>query len=342
MPQIQNYIKAYLIAAIGVALFHFAKLPLPFLLGPITACLLAALCGVQFKTVSFIGNAMRTVLGVAIGATVTLALLINMLAIWHSLLMVLVMISVIGLIGTPYFRYLWKYDVMTAYYASMPGGLQDMILFGKEAGANVRTLSLVHATRVLLIVMILPFLLINFWQVDLHNLPGLPANQIPLNQIIIMIVAGILGWRIAKKIGLFGASILGPLLLASLLSLTGILHYRPPAEAIFMAQYFIGVGIGSKYIGITIQEFRRDIIASLGFTILLMLITFVFVGIVLQFDVNTPLNILLAFTPGGQAEITVLALIVGADLSFVIAHHLLRIIAVIILSPIIMKLFNKP
>jgi uncharacterized membrane protein AbrB (regulator of aidB expression) len=43
---------------------------------------------------------------------------------------------------------------------------------------------------------------------------------------------------------------------------------------------------------------------------------------------------LLAFAPGGQAELTVLALIVGADMAFVVAHHVLRIFSVILGAPI--------
>ena len=51
----------------------------------------------------------------------------------------------------------------------------------------------------------------------------------------------------------------------------------------------------------------------------------------------------LAFAPGGQAELTVLAVIVGADLSFVIAHHVLRIFIVIMGAPVAARVFNpKP
>ncbi len=341
MQQIIDYSKTYGVACLGMGLFYFINLPLPFLLGPIFLCLVVTLCGVQLKTIEPISDGMRTILGVAIGATITVALLLNIISIWPSLLLMVFMIVLIGLIGIPYFHYLWKYDFITAYYASMPGGLQDMILFGKEAGANIRSLALVHSTRVFVIVTILPIILINIWQFDLSNPPGMPIINMPINQILIMIFAGLFGWYIAKKVGLFGASILGPLIAAAILSLLGILTHRPPAEAIWMAQYFIGASIGVKYVGITIQELRRDIIASFGFCIFLGLITLIFYYTIIWFSFNTPIDILLAFTPGGQAEITILALIIGADISFIITHHLLRIVLVIILSPIMMKLFTK-
>jgi len=53
-----------------------------------------------------------------------------------------------------------------------------------------------------------------------------------------------------------------------------------------------------------------------------------------------PMETLLAFAPGGQAEMTVLALIVGADMAFVIAHHVLRIFVVILGAPIAARVWN--
>jgi uncharacterized membrane protein AbrB (regulator of aidB expression) len=52
------------------------------------------------------------------------------------------------------------------------------------------------------------------------------------------------------------------------------------------------------------------------------------------------LETVLAFAPGGQAELTVLALIVGADMAFVVAHHVLRIFIVILGAPLFARLFG--
>ena len=48
----------------------------------------------------------------------------------------------------------------------------------------------------------------------------------------------------------------------------------------------------------------------------------------------------LAYAPGGQAEMTVWAIVSGADLGFVIAHHLTRIILVISGAPIAARFFG--
>lgn len=329
------------IASLGVAVFHVLGLPLPWLLGPITACLVAALAGLPMKSLPFLNNAMRSILGVAVGATFTTALVISMAGYWTTLLLVPLMVFLIGLVGVPYFQRLWGFDFATSYYSAMPGGLQDMLLFGEEAGGDVRALSLIHATRVMVIVVALPFILQGYWNVDLTNPPGAPASTLPASQLVLMVAAGLAGWQIAKAVGLFGASILGPMILAGVMALTGLLQHRPPAEAIWAAQFFIGMTVGTKYAGVTGAEVRRDVAAALGFCAILLILSAGFVEVIHLFALAPPMETLLAFAPGGQAEMTVLALIAGADMAFVIAHHVLRIVTVIVGAPIAARLFRS-
>ncbi|MEO0544931.1 MAG: AbrB family transcriptional regulator [Pseudomonadota bacterium] len=335
-------LSTFLVGGVGVLVFHALELPLPWLLGPIFACLFAALAGMPMRGIKVLNDSMRTILGVAVGATLTPAVLATFPSMLPTLLMVPLMIVCIGMIGVPYFRRLWGYDFPTAYYSAMPGGLQDMLLFGEEAGGNVRTLSLVHATRVLIIVAALPFLLKGIWDADLTNPPGVPATTIPIHELGIMVVCAFAGWRIAKRLGMFGASILGPLILTGLVASLGGLQNRPPAEAIWAAQFFIGMTIGAKYTGITAAELRHDVTAALGFCVILVLLTIAFVEIIYMFGLAPGMETLLAFAPGGQAELTVLALIVGADVAFVVAHHVLRIFVVILGAPLAAAFFAPP
>jgi len=333
----------YAIAASGVATFLWLGLPLPWLLGPIFACLFAALAGAPLKGNTYINSAMRSILGVAVGATFTVALLASMLAMWPTLLMIPLMVALIGALGIPYFQRLWGFDFATSYYSAMPGGLQDMLAFGEEAGGDIRALSLIHATRVMVIVVALPFILQGVWDADLSTPPGEATTSIAPSQLALMVFCGLAGWQIAKALGMFGASILGPMILAALMALLGFLHHRPPAEAIWLAQFFIGMTVGSKYVGVTMQEVRKDVTAALGFCVILIALTFVFAEVIYFAGLAPPLETLLAFAPGGQAEMTVLALIVGADMAFVVAHHVLRIFVVIMGAPIAAKYWgSKP
>lgn len=334
-------LSTFVIAALGVLVFKLAELPLPWLLGPILACLIAALAGVPMRGIKIINEGMRTILGVAVGATFTTGLLASMTGMWPTLLMIPVMTSCIGFVGVLYFKRLWGFDFATSYYASMPGGLQDMLVFGEEAGGNVRALSLIHATRVMIIVVTLPFLLTFVWQANLSTPPGAPASSIDAEQLALMIFCGLAGWYVARRIGMFGATILGPLILSAALALTGILQHRPPAEAIWAAQFFIGMGVGTKYVGVTMAEVRKDVSAGLGFCVILLVLTVLFAEVIHIANLAPPMETILAFAPGGQAELTVLALVVGADIAFVVAHHVLRIFVVILGAPLFARVFDN-
>jgi membrane AbrB-like protein len=325
------------IAGLGAAAFLALRLPLPLLLGPMLACLVAALMGARMSDMGAAGTYLRTFLGVAVGSSVTPEMVAGLPAMAGSLAFVPVYIVAIGAVGYPLFRRVFGFDHATAWYAAMPGGLQDMIVFGQEAGGDVRALSLIHATRVLAIVTIAPVLMTWLWQVDLTRPPGQAASAMDPVDITLMLAAGLVGWKAAERVRLFGASILGPMILTAALSLTGVIDHRPPAEMIWAAQLFIGIAVGVKYVGITGRELRLDVGAGLVYAVLLAGLALVFIEMVALSGLAPQLDAFLAFLPGGQAEMVVIAILAGADLAFVVSHHLLRMVLVITLAPIAAK-----
>lgn len=331
----------FALAGIGAALFLLMGLPLPWLLGPMLACLIAALAGVPLQGAGRFGIFMRTFLGVAVGAAITPEVLGKLPEIGASLIFVPLFIGTIALIGYPLLRKVFGFDHATAWYGAMPGGLQDMLVFGEEAGGDIRALSLIHATRILVIVTVTPVIMQSYWGVDLAQPPGAPIGDQSPTELMLMVAAGFFGWKIAEKAGLFGAPILGPMILTAILSLSGIIQHRPPAEVIQAAQFFIGIAVGIKYAGITMRELRIDVLAGVVYAMILACISLMFIEIIMHLRLAPALDAFLAFLPGGQAEMVVIAIIAGADLAYVVSHHLLRIIIVIMLAPIVAKIMAR-
>ncbi|MCO5151399.1 MULTISPECIES: AbrB family transcriptional regulator [unclassified Shinella] len=330
-----------LIAAAGVAVFLALHLPLPFLFGPMAASLVAALFGAPLAGLGQVSIAARSVLGIAIGTSVTPALIAELPSMVASLALVPVYIVVIGLIGVPFFRRVCGFVPVTAFYAAMPGGAADMTIFGQEAGANVRQLSLVHVTRLMVIMVVAPIILVNIYGVGLTHPVGPPASDLPVPEMLIMAVAALVGWKGGERIGLFGAAILGPLLVSAVLSLAGILHLRPPREALLAAQFLIGMGIGVSYVGVTLRELRNTVTGGAAFVLILAALAGAVTELVTLTGLAPPVEGFLAFIPGGQAEMSMLALVSGADLSFVVVHHLTRILVVILGAPILFRLMRR-
>ena len=175
-----------ILAGAGTLAFWALDLPLPFLFGPMAACLIAALSNVPIKGFGQVSVAARTILGVAVGASITPDLFHQLPQMAMSVALVPVFIALIGIIGVPFFRHVWGFNAPTAYYAAMPGGLQDMVIFGTEAGGDPRALSLIHATRVLIIVTLAPAFLTLVYGARLTNPIGAPVTELPVGEMALM------------------------------------------------------------------------------------------------------------------------------------------------------------
>lgn len=315
--------------------------PLPFLFGSLFGCLTASLFGVELAGMPLVSNVSRTVLGVAIGTTLTMEVITTIPRYIPTLLIVPLYVGLISCVGYPFFRRVLKYDRPTAFYSSMPGGLQDMVVFGIEAGGNPRTLSLIHATRSLVLVTIAPIVLTQIFELELDNPLGSPITELPLIENIGLFLTGIVGMILFRKLKLFGADILGPLLLSAPLAIFGILTHRPSEEMIILSQFFIGIGVGIHYQGITTKELSRDIIAGLGFVAVVIAIALITLLGASQISDIPLFELFLCFWPGGQAEIAVMTLAAGGSVSIIVLHHIVRIFLVITGAPILHKLKKK-
>jgi uncharacterized membrane protein AbrB (regulator of aidB expression) len=85
---------------------------------------------------------------------------------------------------------------------------------------------------------------------------------------------------------------------------------------------------------LTMKELRRDVFSGLGYVVLLGALSAVFIVGLSYFRLGDPASIFLAYAPAGQAEMAVFAIVVGADLGYVVTHHLVRIVLVIVGSPL--------
>ena len=297
--------------------------------------------GIKLAGMPLVSSISRTVLGVAIGTTLTMEVITSIPDYFLTLLMVPLYVLLISSIGYPFFRKVLGYDRPTAYYSSMPGGLQDMVVFGIEAGGNPRTLSLVHATRSLILITIAPIVLTQFFGLELDNPLGAPITELPMIENIGLFMTGIVGMLLFRRLRLFGADILGPLLLSAPLAMLGILTHRPSEEMIILSQFFIGLGVGIHYQGITVREMRRDIVAGISFVAIIVLMALLTLLGASQVSDIPLFELFLCFWPGGQAEIAVMTLAAGGSVSIVVLHHIVRIFLVITGAPVLHQLRRK-
>ncbi len=329
----------FLIGFGGASVFILLQLPLPWFLGSLTACIVASVASAPIERPMQLSVAMRAVLGVAVGAAFTPDLLTRFGSMAVSLALLLPFMVAIIVLGMQYFERIAGYDRPTAFFCAVPGGLTDMVTMAADAGANPRTVTLIQATRIVLIVFLLPFWLQWVGGVMIAAVPpgAIRLHQFLLVDAVVMIALGWIGWRAAEYFGLAGAPLVGPMLLSGIAHAAGITSANIPLEVLILAQVTLGILLGAQFRGLTWAEFSSTMLWGAGFSVILVIATGLVALVVSRITGFDSTTVLLAFAPGGQSELNLLAYILGLDVAYTALHHLVRLAIVIFGAQIVFK-----
>lgn len=343
MEKLNVFIKmilALLIGVLGSILFIYLNLPLPWLLGSIFASSIAMrFNNLPIKTPKSFSPPARVLIGLTIGSAFTPEILQYLHIYFYSLLLVIPYTIITIICGMFYFYKLQGFDKKTAYLSSMPGGVIEMVIIAEEIKANISKITLVQSSRLFFIVITLPFIIQYIFHVDIsgNKLITIPMKDIKLLELSILIVLGFIGGIIAKKIKLSAAFLIGPMIVSIALHSTGIITTIVPDELLKFVQVVFGTIIGFTFKGVDFKTILKTLIATLGHFIILVTISVIFIVIVYYLFDFPIISTLLAFSPGGQAEINLIAILVGANVPYITLHHIVRLFIVMNIAPVFAK-----
>lgn len=337
------YALALAIGSGGGWLASAAQIPLAWMIGAMVATTVAAMLGLPVAMPRSLRNVMIAVLGVMLGSAFTPEI-VQRIGEWSVSLSALAVYGLVaGGASYVYFRRVCGYDRATAYFSAMPGGLSEMILVGSAMGGDTRIISLTHASRVLLVVLALPFA----FQVLVGYEPGArPAAGLPLlallpRDLAILSVCGAVGFGLARALRFPAAALIGPMLLSAGVHLAGWTAAKPPLELVTAAQIVIGTTVGCRFAGTGARLILRAMVGAAGGTAVLAVTALAF-ALALAQATGLPLEALvLAYAPGGLAEMSLIALAIGADPAFVATHHIVRVVLVVGVAPTLFRALQK-
>jgi membrane AbrB-like protein len=329
---------ALAIGALGGAIFKYLTIPLPWMLGALCFTTSAAMGGIRVSVPRPLRNGFITILGVMLGAGFTPAVLARAdqwlvtlagLAVWGI---------VAGGLACLYFRRVPGYDRTTAFFAATPGGLAEMTLVGGQMGGDVRTLSLTHSIRVMATVLVVPI-----W-FRLEGLIGATAPgalvglfDVSYRDYAILTACAVAGAVLGVKLRLPAATMLGPMALSASVHLAGWSDAQPPYVLTAAAQIVLGCAIGQRFAGATLSGIARTVGHALAVTGIMLGLAILFAAGLARATGEPFSALVLAYAPGGFAEMSLVALALGADTALVASHHLFRIAFVVSLAPWLFK-----
>jgi uncharacterized protein len=248
---------------------------------------------------------------------------------------------------------LWRFsgtNLLTSLYASTPGGISNMPSVAQEVGANPVTVSLIQTMRIFLVVSIIP-LFATEWKdgsaVSTTILDTAGSISPSVLWTGILTCAAMVGYSIGKWIGLPAPRLVGGIIGVAVIEFAGstLLGTSPhpwlPSWVKILAQIFLGASIGLSV--------KRQMFVGMGKVALMGLVSsFSLVVLMLGCSaivshlIGIPfLTSILAFAPGGVAEMAVTAISLKADTSFVVAVQTLRLITIFLVLPPIFNVLHK-
>lgn len=242
-------------------------------------------------------------------------------------------------------------DAITALISSIPAGASGMVILSRELGADQQFVAATQYLRVTAVVTLVPFIAARL-SPSVAVEPAVPnraegllpvhgSDLSGIQALIVALLLGTAGAMIAKRLRIAASGFLGPLTALVIARLAGLPLLELPPVVLDAALLAVGATIGSQFDWPTLVLIGRAFVISAGLTLGMILACGVLgYGLHLVTGIDS-LTTVLATTPGGMEVVTVTALEMGADASFVTAVQLVRLFAVLLAVPFLLRWLRR-
>ena len=171
--------------------------------------------------------------------------------------------------------------------------------------------------------------------------PGDATEVISVRDALILAAGSAVGIWAASRAGIPLAHMIAPLAIGAALRLGGVVDGVLPEILVEAALIVVGASIGGRFAGANVAALMRLAGWTLAATAAMAAASVLF-AVFVAWTTGAPFLVgLLAYAPGGVAEMTLIAIALELDPSFVAAHHLARIAFILLMLPIVAPLFMR-
>jgi membrane AbrB-like protein len=327
-------IYSWLIGFAGGFCLFYEQVPLAWLLGSMVATSIAAVSGLRVETYKPLTPWARCILGAMVGTGFDAVTVNEFLSYWTTLIVVPIFLILATSINFQVFRRFFGFDPFTSMFSALPGGMVEMVTSGRDMGADVKTLTIIHLMRVVIIVIGASVLGLYVGVQDLRmQTPSLYHGE----YVLMHLALGYVGWKLFAYLKVPSAPLLGPMFLVAGLQGFDVLHLKLFTPLLILAQVAIGIDIARAFCGVSIGSMKQAFFAGISSVLIMFVVLCVCALIVILTAVDIPwVQVVLSFMPGGQTELALLAFALKLDLTFVVTHQIFRIALIMFSLPILL------
>jgi hypothetical protein len=319
--------ETLLIALAGGVAFTAVGFPAGLVSGSVLAVAIAALLGRPMKVPYGLARLCFVAIGIVLGTVVTPATLRGVVT-WPASITLLAVSTICMIVATTsYLRVVHRWDVLSALMGASPGSMAQVIILSTELGADLRAVAIVQTMRVLLLSVGLPGGLALFGLVAPGIIRG-PAGVASLGDLAILVAFSTFTALLMLRIRFPGGLMFGALAGSGLLHGTGYLHAALPWWVGSAGAVIMGAVAGARFANTSFRMILGYLGAGFGSFAVSLGVATIFVLIVAEFFPFQIANVVIAFAPGAQDTMMVLALALHLDPVYVGAHHISRFLVV--------------
>ena len=323
-------------------------LPAAWLIGPMVVAVTFALTWRErLEMPRRVQRVSQAVIGILLATTFHPAVLPLIAADWLPVGLAMVGTLLASFLAGYFLTRVARLDVNTATLGTLPGAASGMLAMSGPLGADPRMVALIQYGRVVLVVvsatLISRFGLTpsggthgsNLGLATAARIEGFPHEVWPAYALTLLVaVAG--AWA-GTRLRLPAGALLGPLIGGILLEELGVLRVGWPSGVPQVAYAVLGLYVGLLFDPTSIKRAGRLLPYVLASTLGLMAVCAGLGGILAAFTGTDLLTAYLATTPGGIDSVAIIALGSGANASLVLAVQMLRLFAVVLAGPILVR-----
>lgn len=326
--------ETLLFAVGGGIVFSLIGFPAGLVTGSLITVAIAALLGRPMMMPQVLARGIYVLVGICLGAVVTPETLHGIASYPLSIAVLTGSTICMILATTTYLRVVHGWDARSAVFGASPGGLAQVMALAAEYGADLRAIAIVQVMRVVLLTIGIPTGLALFGlSASSVGLPRAGNADNSIIELVALIGVSTLVALAAAWVRFPGGLIFGALVGSGVLHGGGFIHSGLPFWTIALAVIGVGAVTGSRFANTDPLTLLRYIGAALGSFAVALTVASVFV-VVLTMLLSVPIaDAVVAFSPGAQDTMMVLALSLHLDPVFVSGHHLWRFMMVTLSLP---------
>ncbi len=320
------------------ALLLWLHAPAALMLGPLIAGIAFASWGgkVQFPVSLF--AVAQGIVGCMIARMVPLSILGDIAGHWMLFSVgVVAVIAVSSLVGW----WMTRLEVLpgtTALWGVSPGAASVMTYMAEAYDADMRMVAFMQYLRVVLVAGVAALVARVFGVHSAHAPDAIvwfpEIAWLPLAETLALAIAG--PW-IARWLRIPAGAFLVPLFLGILLSHLGLLRLELPTWLLAASYALVGWNVGLRFTRALLGHVLRQLPGILACIFVMLALCGGIAAFMVYAAGIDPITAYLATSPGGSDSIAIIAASTDCDVSFVMAMQTVRMIAVILVAPMLTR-----